>query len=1364
MKSVVKVSCWLAMCTMFFVSSDGLRAQDSFQRDLRPLVKQYCLGCHSTALHTGDLDLERFTSMADVAKHPKVWQTVIDQLTLGEMPPKGMPQPGAEQRSHMLASVRDALRQAAQGRAGDPGPVVLRRLNNAEYTFTVRDLTGVRTLEPAKEFPVDGAAGEGFTNTGNSLVMSPALFGKYLDSAKRIASHAVLLPDGLRFSPTTSRSDWTNETLSEIRAIYNRYTESGGAETVTQQGMELDKNRGGILPLRKYLSASLDVRRGQSVNSAAARQGLSPKYLAFLVQLMRGTKPSPLLDDLRRRWRAAGPADVPALQETIEQWQQTLWKFSSVGHIGKVDGPKAWMEPVTPLVRQQEFKTKLAVSPGNAAKLYLVTGNAGDGAAGDAVIWQEPRLTIPGRPPVLLRDVRALAGVLGQKRQQIISSTAPALNAAAGIETGGPVDSIAKKAWFDYLGLTDGIALNLVHLNSKIEKTGPYAFVQGWGGGKEPALYANSTDQPVRIPGNMKGRGVAVLPTPTDYAAVGWRCPIAGSIRIEATVKHAHVECGNGITWSLELRSGGTRQRLAEGLSNRTAATEVGPLERVSVKPGDLVSLLIGPREGNSSCDLTDLELHLSGNGQDWSLTRDVSGSVLAANPHADSAGHAGIWHFYGEPVAGAGSGTVIPRGSLLARWQSSDNPAEKRQLAAALQKLLTSPAPAEDTPDRALFRQLTSLAGPLFATASVDVTGGGASSSWGIDPASFDGPNLRTKAPSVIEVTLPADLVADSEFSVTGSLDPVAGAEGSVQLQVLTEKPELQSGLQPAHTMIRTASGTWTSNNQRVSYAMPVVVNDGSAARKRIEAEFEEFRQAFPASLCYTKIVPVDEVVTLTLFHREDNQLARLVLNDVEKARLDRLWDQLMFISQAPLKQVDVFEQLWQYATQDADPSKFEPLRQPIKDRAAAFRRQMLAAEPKHLDAVIDFADKAYRRPITVAEKQELRGLYQKLRSQELPHEEAIRLTLARVLAGPAFLYRTEKAAPGANPAPVSDWELASRLSYFLWSSEPDAELRAAAAAGKLRTPEGIAVQAKRMLQDDRVRRMATEFGAAWLHIYDFDTLDEKSERHFPTFAGLRGDMYEESVQFFTDFFRNNRPVLSLLDADYTFLDERLARHYGIDGVTGPEWRRVDGMKAHSRGGVLGQAAILSKQSGASRTSPILRGNWVAEVLLGDKLPRPPKDVPQLPEDEANLTLTMREMTEKHTSDARCASCHKRIDPYGYSLEAFDAIGRFREKDLGGRPINTKTKVMDGTEMDGLEGLRQYLLTKGRDAFVRQFCRKLLGYGLGRAVQLSDEPVLDQMQKQILAANSQVGSVIEMIVGSRQFREIRGRDAATEE
>ncbi len=1281
------------------------------------LVRKYCLGCHSTAKHTGDLDLERFTSKPEVLKHPKVWQSVIEQVTLGEMPPKGMVQLTPAERTRLLSWVRGALAQAAQASAGDPGPVVLRRLNNAEYTFTIRDLTGVPTLDPAKEFPADGAAGEGFTNTGNSLAMSPALVSKYLDAAKRIATHAVLLPDGIRFSPFASPRDWTNETLTEIREFYQQFTEAGGKDTVTQQGMALDKDRGGTLPLKRYLTASLAIRNGPPSD----RNHLSPRYVATLAKALSSPTQSPLLRPLQRR------TDVTALADEIEQWQQTLWKFSSVGHIGKLDGPKAWMEPVSPIASRQEFRIKLpAPKQGNQIKLYLAAHDAGDGFAGDTVIWKEPRLTFPGRPSIRLRDVRALVGALTLRRQEVFATTAAKLNAEAERDHANDLPP----------------AIEL--FTNKIAKAGAFDFIQGWGGGKLPSVLANSTAQHVRIPGNMKPHAVALLPSATRAAAVGWRSPLAAPLRIEGTITPAHPECGNGVAWSLELRRGNTRQRLAEGLSRGATPVRVGPLSGIGVLPGDLVSVVFDPRDGNASCDLTDLELTLAAPNQHWSLSAEVSGSILTANP-------SGPWHFYSEPIGNTGT---IPAGSLLARWQTAEGLDAKRQLAAALQALLLAPPPAATTPDGALFGQLTSLASPLLA--DVSLAGPVAPSPWGLDPARFDGADLRVQAPGVIEMLLPADLVADGEFSVTGQLDPNAGAEGSVQLQLLTAPPETRPGLRPSGTSVRTTDGTWTSNNQSVSFGMPVIVNEQSAARRRVEAAFDEFRQLFPAALCYSKIVPVDEVVTLTLFHREDQHLSRLLLTPAQTAHLDRLWDQLYFVSRAPLVQVDVFEQLWQYATQDADPSKFEPLRQPILDRAAAFRHQLVAAEPKHLNAVIAFAHRAYRRPIEASETAELHALYALLRQQDLPHEEALRLTLARVLVGPAFLYRTEKAPPGRQQAPVSDAELSSRLSYFLWSSQPDAELRDA----KLRTAEGLTAQVRRMLLDPRVRRLATEFGASWLHIRDFDSLDEKSERHFPTFRALRADMFEESIQFFTDFFRANRPVASVLSADHTFLNGPLAQHYGIDGVTGPAWRRVDGMQARGRGGVLGLASTLTKQSGASRTSPILRGNWVAEVLLGDELPRPPKDVPQLPEDEANLTLSMREFTEKHTADPRCATCHKRIDPYGYALEQFDAIGRWRTNDLGGRPIHTKTKVRDGTEIEGLPGLRQYLLTTGRSAFVHQFYRKLLGYALGRAVQLSDEPLLTQLGD----GSQPVGTIIEKIVTSRQFREIRGRDAAPEE
>jgi len=539
--------------------------------------------------------------------------------------------------------------------------------------------------------------------------------------------------------------------------------------------------------------------------------------------------------------------------------------------------------------------------------------------------------------------------------------------------------------------------------------------------------------------------------------------------------------------------------------------------------------------------------------------------------------------------------------------------------------------------------------------------------------------------------------------------------------------------------------------------HSAPVIVADGSQARQRFEAAFNDFRALFPIALCYTKIVPVDEVVTLTLFHREDDHLKRLMLDDAQARELDRLWNELRFVSESPLKQVDAFEQLWQFATQDAKPEAFEPMREPIMRGAEEFKKLLIDVEPMHLQAVLDFAQRAWRRALTTVEQNEMWTLYQTLRKQDLPHTSAVRKLLARVLVAPAFLYRGEKPATGPKPAPVSATELATRLSYFLWSSAPDEELRAVAASGRLHSGEVLVAQTHRMLQDGRVRRLATEFGCQWLHIRDLETLNEKSERHFPTFVGLRDEMQEEAVRFLMDMFQADRSVLSLLDADHSFMNAALARHYGIE-LPSDDWQRVDGLRARGRGGMLGFAATLAKQSGASRTSPILRGNWISEVVLGEKLPRPPKDVPILPE-EAPEGLTERQLIERHSSDPKCARCHERIDHFGFALEGFDAIGRARSEDAAGLPIDTLAKLPGGGELNGMDGLRSYLLEQRRDDFLRQFCRKLLGYALGRGVQLSDKPLLDDMLVQLKSHDYRVSTAIELIVLSPQFREIRGRE-----
>jgi hypothetical protein len=1394
----------------------SLVSQQGFAEQIRPLLSEYCLKCHSTEKHKGDLDLERFTSLSEVLRHPKVWQGVVEQLGTGEMPPKDKPQPTAEQRERLLTWAGAVLDDVARARAGDPGPVVLRRLSNAEYTYTLRDLTGVAALDPAREFPADSAAGEGFMNTGNALVMSPALLTKYLDAGKEVASHLVFLPDGLRFSPKTTRRDWTEELLTQIREFYRAFTDPRGGDKVNLQGIVFETNEGGRLPLEKYLAATLALGGtapdAAALAEAARARGLSPKYLATLWQALKATEPSLLLDGIRARWREAKPADAAALAAAVAQWQKPLWKFSSVGHIGKAGGPKAWMEPVSPLATQQDVRLKLSPAPdAKDVTLYLVAGDAGDGNDHDFVLWQRPRLVAPGRPDLLLRDVRSVSHELAQRRARLFATSAKALAAAAEASAAGgqtdlaalarkfEVEADALAAWFDYLGIGSGGPIKIEgYFTNTIRKASGYDFINGWGTAETPNLVANSSDQHVRIPGNMKPHSIAVHPSPKLQAAVGWRSPIAATVRVEAAVTHAHPECGNGVTWSLELRRGATRQRLATGVAQGSKEVKVPPVEQLAVQPDDLLSLLIGPRDGNHSCDLTSIELVITAGGQSgspWNLARDLSPDVLAGNPQPDRFGHEAVWHFYTEPdKGGSDTGPVIPAGSLLARWQAAATPESKQQLAAEVQALLTSgPPAAQDTPDAKLYRQLASLGGPLFAGARQsrstaaqspsapastakdrqDGSGDGAARAWGLDPARFgrhpDGTSVESsalcvRAPAVVEVHLPADLVAGCEFVASGTLDPRSGQEGSVQLQVLTNAPAVESGLVPTSMTVTEANGMWSSYNRRVAHAVPIVVQAGSAARQRIERAFSQFRDLFPAALCYTKIVPVDEVVTLTLYYREDHQLGRLMLDAAQQARLDRLWEELHYVSQDALTLVDAYEQLWQFATQDADPKVFEPMRKPINDRAAAFRQLQVETQPRHVQAVLDLAAQAYRHDLSAAEKEELSGLYRRLRQEELPHEEAVRLTLARVLVAPAFLYRLEQAGPGKDPAPVGDWELATRLSYFLWSSMPDAELRSAAARGKLHEPEVLVGQARRMLRDPRTRRLATEFACAWLHIHGFDELNEKSERHFPTFAALRGAMYEESILFFTDFFQQDRSVLSLLDADHTFLNEAMAKHYGIPGVTGTEWRQVDGVRQYGRGGILGLATTLAKQSGASRTSPILRGNWVGEVLLGEKLPRPPKDVPRLPEDEtATEGLTVRQLVEQHSSDPKCFGCHRRIDPYGYALESFDAIGRRREKDLADRPVDTKVRVLDGAQFEGAEGLRNYLLTQRRDAFLRQFSRKLLGYALGRAAQLSDGPLLAEMRQELKAHDYRISAAVETIVKSRPFREIRGREMAEE-
>jgi hypothetical protein len=974
------------------------------------LVARYCHDCHKGDATEADVDLADFSTPGDLERRTKLWQQVGRVLAEGDMPPQDSDQPSADERRQLLDFVQAALAAEARKRAGDPGRVVLRRLSNAEYTFTIRDLTGVATLDPAREFPVDGAAGEGFTNTGQALVMSPALVTKYLDAAKGIAAHAVLLPDGLRFSDSNERGDQVGEALGRLRAFFSRFTVArDDTPAVVGQGIQLDAGHEGFLPIDRYLLALSEARDATRADearlSALARdRSLSEKYLRTLWRMLESDEAgeSLLLDRLRAMWRAG--ADPATLAAEVRTWQDRLWKFNKVGfaarHVGRTGGPTAWLEPVTPLANAQELRIPLP--PGRGRRLVLQAGDAGDGATDDVVAWEIPRLADAARA-------------------------------------------------------------------------------------------------------------------------------------------------------------------------------------------GDLVM-----------------------------------------------------------------------------------------------------------------------------------------------------------RPPAMREIPLPDDL--GGELVLTARIPPEAGPEATVQVHaaIVTgdEQPTGIDGLAPAR---------------------PFLARRDTAGWGRLTRSFADHQGLLPPAVCYGRVVPVDEVVTFNLYYREDERLRTLLLDEAEAATLNRLWDELLWVSREPLEIVDVYEQMMEFITQEAEfrvlRESFEPVQAVLAARADAFRSRLQAAEPAQVEAVIDFAARAFRRPLADAEGDRLRALYATFRGEGLDHEAAVRLLLARVLVAPEFLYKIETPGPGREAAPVTGHELACRLSYFLWSSLPDAELLREAAAGRLHEPAVLRAQLGRMVADPKIRRLAEQFGTHWLHVENFDEHDEKSPTAFPEFAGLREAMHEEAVLLLVDLFQRDRPIRSLLDADHTFLNDQLAAFYGIPGVEGPQWRLVEGVRAHGRGGVLTLAAALAKQAGASRTSPILRGTWITEVLLGQRVPKPPQGVPPLAEAPPQ-GLSERELTALHSRDAACAGCHARFDPYGFALEAFDAIGRRRERDVTGQPVDTTATLPDGAAVAGHADLARHLAAARGDAFVRQFCKKLLGYALGRETQLSDLPLLDAIDARLESADGRVMAAVEAIATSPQFLRIRGAEA----
>jgi hypothetical protein len=607
------------------------------------------------------------------------------------------------------------------------------------------------------------------------------------------------------------------------------------------------------------------------------------------------------------------------------------------------------------------------------------------------------------------------------------------------------------------------------------------------------------------------------------------------------------------------------------------------------------------------------------------------------------------------------------------------------------------------------------------------------------------------------------------------------------------------------------------------------------AAQRAQYEKAFDRFAEVFPDTFAVTERGRYwpdnseDKGRFLSAgyhnsggYYRDDTALMQLILDQKGQQEINRLWDEFDFIADHTQRTYTQWFFNNSGAVDGNGPESGSPrpmgheitdtfvidqmrdkylakaLADPKNDKAAVpairfhfqwvndllrgLEKERKAAEPKHLAALTRFAERAYRRPLTAAERTDLLAYYKQLRTKNrLSHNDAIRDSVVSVLMSPDFLYRFDlsktaaaskpglvKAAAGAQKPfasePLSSYSLANRLSYFLWSSMPDAELMKHAAGGDLTNPKVLLAQTQRMLKDPRMGGLATEFTGNWLAFRQFETNNSVDRQRFPTFDDdLREAMFQEPIRFMQDTIVHDGSVLDLLYGNYTFVNPPLARHYGMPAVEGDvnTWVRMDNADKYGRGGILPMAVFMTQYSPGLRTSPVKRGNWVVQKVLGIKVPPPPPVVPELPSDESKTDLPIRAMLEEHHKNPFCAGCHQRFDSFGLVFEGYGPVGDARAKDLAGRPVDTSATFPGGIDASGVPGLRTYIREHRQDKYVENLCRKLLAYALNRSLQLSDESLVDTMKTRLAADGNRFRALVEAIVVSPQFLNKHGAEAA---
>ena len=863
-----------------------------------------------------------------------------------------------------------------------------------------------------------------------------------------------------------------------------------------------------------------------------------------------------------------------------------------------------------------------------------------------------------------------------------------------------------------------------VFLTQRSDSIAGRSELKSWSIGSEPSVFVNSATEPIKVWTTLPARSVFVHPGQKRPVAVAWTSPIAGELLVAGRVADAHPSGGDGVSFELShVASPDLGQALADLGSTPMSLPDGG-------MPPDMLSFVRAR----------------------WQEATTDSAPVLAAIKAMQDQLFQGNY----------GKNAAIAVGNGFPAWEDVRRVVARERVQGAAREPLFRMVALPAQPDTFVVWDRLRLEGgdgpPLVLAEHPELSAA-------IEKASglkFGyHPKDRSVPKSALVTISGAEIVIDLR-KLSAELQKALTLPRFLRADVSIDEASPETASVQAFLIAATGGGGKLA--EPVAKATPGdplaahIVHPRVAAKRAQPAA--EFRALFPPAVLFQPIIPRDAQGSVFLYRREDEPLRRLLLDDAGRAEIDRLWSELEFVSEQALATPIAYEGLVQYYRKPNDGARImfffiQEFEQQIKKEEKEFLEAQVAAEPRHLEALLAFAARAWRRPLAADELSAILASYHADRKDGVKHDPAFRAALARVLSSPWFLYRVEQPAPGTRWGPATGNELATRLSFLLWESIPDDELRAKAA--KLHEPAIMEQQVRRMLKDGRMRGMAEEFGARWLGVRDFVANHGRNLKHFPEFTpALREALAEEPVRFFEDLLINDRPVADVIAADAVVINELLAKHYGIPGVKGAEWRRVEKVAEYGRGGMLGFGAVLAKQSAASRTSPVKRGAWVVQ-MLGERLPKVPPDVPPLPEIPP-AGLSVREITERHRKDPNCAGCHIRIDPFGMTLEQFDAIGRLRTaKEL--KPGDAKATTQDGTEINGFAGLRNYLAGPRREDLLRSISQKLVGYSLGRSIQLSDRNLIEDVTKS-MASGGRWSDALLVIVSSEQFRCIRATEA----